>query len=145
MDALKDPSLIILFGIAAPFLVSLMKRPEWPGWVKHLIVVLVATGFAVVAIVVQISAGVDVHWSLTTVIGYMAAIALIAQTLYELVLNDAGLAAGSVLASLNTRIEQIGAAPDDGGSATDEGGETTAAVPASKPQTQATGGGSSNV
>lgn len=97
-NILSNPSLLVLFGLIAPFLISVLKNPAWPNWVKMALTYLVVGAFGFGDVALRENLG-DVHWSLNVIVAHVAVVATVAHGLYQLILKDT---------PLNDTLEAVG-------------------------------------
>lgn len=110
-DVLGNPALVALFGVVSLFLTSLLKRREWPADVKQGLALAVAVVFGVLAVAIRVE-GEEVSWTVSVVVGHVAAVAVIAQGLYLLLINGStGAAGSSPLVRLDAWLTDIGSKP----------------------------------
>lgn len=108
-DLLGNPSLVVILGILAPFVISALKRPDWPSWAKQALSMGVALVVGVLAVALRVEADAT-EWTLEVIVGHVGAAAVIAQGVYAFFLKGSGSPAGA----LNARLEALGAKPQEG-------------------------------
>jgi hypothetical protein len=98
MDTLTNPILVLIFGIVAPLVVALLKRPDWPQWGSRIVALVVALIFGVVSVAVDAATSGD-KVTAQLIFAHFAVIATLAEALYGFLLNGSG---------LNTKLELLG-------------------------------------
>lgn len=90
-EILGNPGLVVLFGVVAPFLISLLRRPGLsPTW-KKAVVFLVALVFGGLSLAIRVEAGdAQIGYTVTSIVGHVAGVAFIAQAVYVFVLKSGG-------------------------------------------------------
>jgi hypothetical protein len=104
MEMFANPALVVVFGVVAPFVISLLKHPGWPAWAKQLLTLGVALAFGIVDQALRVEAE-GASWSVAEVVERAAVVAVVAQALYWFLLEGSGSPAGR----LNAALEGVGA------------------------------------
>lgn len=102
-DLIGNPSLVVILGIIAPFVISTLKRGDWPAWAKQLLAMGVALAIGLAAVALRVEADAT-EWSVDVIVGHCAAVFVIAQGVYNFLLKDSTSPAGA----LNAKLEAVG-------------------------------------
>lgn len=102
-DILGNPSLLVIAGVIAPFVISALKNPRWSDWAKHLLTIGVSLALGLAALALRVEAD-SARWGVETVMGYSATVLTIAYGVYQFLLKGAGTPA----AKLNAKLEGVG-------------------------------------
>jgi hypothetical protein len=103
MEMFANPALVVVFGVIAPFVISLAKNPAWPPWAKQLLTLGVALAFGVLDQALRVEAE-GASWSVAEVVERAAVVAVLAQALYWFLLEGSASPAGR----LNAMLEGVG-------------------------------------
>lgn len=103
-DLIGNPSLVVILGVLAPFVISALKRPGWPTWAKQLLAIGVSLAVGVAAVALRVEASA-VSWTFDVIVGHVATVLLVAEAAYHFLLKDSTSPAGT----LNAKLEQLGA------------------------------------
>jgi hypothetical protein len=106
MEMFANPALVVVFGVVAPFVISLLKHPGWPAWAKQLLTLGVALAFGIVDQALRVEAE-GASWSVAQVVERAAVVAVVAQALYWFLLEGSASPAGR----LNRALERVGTKP----------------------------------